>query len=1241
MIPKILHYCWFGETPLPKEYEDFVNRWIELHPGWQIIKWDENNSPLAEYPYLKNALANECWANMSNFLRLYGLFQWGGIYLDTDMLLVKSLDELLSEECFFGFEEGEDGSASYWVNNAICGSQKEHRFIGECIKYILEKFDGTEQANLSAPQLITDLLVRRKGLKKYGLQRIDGITLYPKEYFYPIHYTEIFKLSNINEYIYPETISVHTWGRTWLGKEILLTINDDLHKKISGLVNQVVHSEKGSECYGENAISINYPAELFYKDSVFRSITDYHVTELKRLRTTIKEKDETLQKLQESLHEQSIAYNSVNEELELARIQKSTINEELNFYKQQVQRQFESLNTGLGKMAEQIAVLYKENKRLLQEKQDFSNAVSEQALKLAENNHELNELKLSLKSKDSELLQLNSTLSERVVKANNDLKFIEDRKKEILELKKSIAWYQATFEKRRLAGIIKDRCLRYLKLRPTLPDLRSIFPRRDSKDVIQPYDTANFVYNLPRNNNYKEKILCVIGNHNNNENAKKLKSSFSKHFKTIAIDSGSKVKEPDFVNLPNVFYSGLYNHAYNFAREGKFEYLLFVCSDVVVPDAEIDKMANNLAELNIEQVGVYSPASEGRSHYQCKKSASKGLRVVEFVEGFIFLASMKVLNEFSPLDTNQNLYGWGIDVAKGFYSRKLNLLCVVDDEVSVYHPEETGYSSEAAEQQMSRWFLTLPQGPLLNQFHWDRVDLVRSDKRDNMKISVIIPCYNQGRYLLETIYSVFNQTYSNFEIIIVNDGSTDNTEEIANSLVNRFNQIKYVKQENRGLSAARNTGLDLASGNFIQFLDADDLLSMNKFSKTIKAFVGHTEPDIVYSSYICFEDGNKNNTWTYSRVELKEDALLDFITEWEKDLSIPIHCFLYRKEIIGNARFNTSLPNHEDWAFHLDIASRKPVYLYTPEEISYYRIKENAMSQDKKLMRRGKNLCIAKAINTMNINFNYAKRLSERFDFSLVIGIVTCKKNTDKIEHLRKTWISELKKMGIQYYFIIGDPTAATTYVDGDYLYVNCPDNYESLPKKLILFYEYIVSHTSFDYVFKVDDDCYVNVENLYSTSFWEYDYFGRIVATSQDDLIRTWHYGKCQNKELNETPYPGEYIGSWCGGGFGYFLSRKSLEALQLSKDAVMNELYEDKAIGDALRKRGILPEENPNYRTLNIHQFNINHHDELEFTDLADHLRGGVKEYEIIAELQKGFQFLTIHEKKKQLNTIFANNY
>jgi len=114
-------------------------------------------------------------------------------------------------------------------------------------------------------------------------------------------------------------------------------------------------------------------------------------------------------------------------------------------------------------------------------------------------------------------------------------------------------------------------------------------------------------------------------------------------------------------------------------------------------------------------------------------------------------------------------------------------------------------------------------------------------------VSVIIPAYNSEKYISDTIDSVLNQTYKNLEIIVVDDGSTDNTEKVVKEKLSNFSNFKFLKQCNLGSAEARNLGIRNSNGNYIAFLDADDLWLPQKIEKQIKFFLNNPDYGLVFT----------------------------------------------------------------------------------------------------------------------------------------------------------------------------------------------------------------------------------------------------------------------------------------------------------------------------------------------------------------------------------------------------------
>jgi mannosyltransferase OCH1-like enzyme len=208
-IPPVLHYVWVGDRPLPARYQDNIASWRETNPGFRIRAWT-NETVRPDHPYLERSLADGNWANASNYLRLAVVLAHGGIYLDTDVMLIGSLRPMLRRSCFFGFQT--EAQEKDWVNNAVFGAVPGHGFVRACLDRLTAEFDGTEAANHSAPRLLTRLLVER-GLRRYRKRGVlvEDVFVYPRPVFYPYRWDEAFSLDAVTR----STRAVHFWDKTW------------------------------------------------------------------------------------------------------------------------------------------------------------------------------------------------------------------------------------------------------------------------------------------------------------------------------------------------------------------------------------------------------------------------------------------------------------------------------------------------------------------------------------------------------------------------------------------------------------------------------------------------------------------------------------------------------------------------------------------------------------------------------------------------------------------------------------------------------------------------------------------------------------------------------------------------------------------------------------------------------------------------------------------------------------------
>ena len=188
----------------------------------------------------------------------------------------------------------------------------------------------------------------------------------------------------------------------------------------------------------------------------------------------------------------------------------------------------------------------------------------------------------------------------------------------------------------------------------------------------------------------------------------------------------------------------------------------------------------------------------------------------------------------------------------------------------------------------------------------------------------------------------------------------------------------------------------------------------------------------------------------------------------------------------------------------------------------------------------------------------------------IIVGVFTCPKYRDRENAVRETWFSDIPETYTALFVVSDEGKEAR--VEKDTLFLNCPEGYEYLPIKTWQFLKYCLEHFNFNYIFKTDDDSYVNM-SAFKSFQKSGDYIGRFAGASAEHMARTWHYGKFNDRSL-EKPYSGIFIRDWAAGGDGYFLSRRA--ATKFVNDAagiVQAELleptycgWEDKMVGDVL---------------------------------------------------------------------------
>jgi mannosyltransferase OCH1-like enzyme len=207
LIPKKLHYCWFGGGPKSELMQSCMRTWQEVLPDFEIKEWNESNSPL-ESDYARRACAEGAWAFLADYVRLHALYMEGGVYLDVDVEVIHSLAPLLDNRCFLGFQLREENTD--WVGVSVIGSVSGHPFLKKWMERTLAAFGETGRFT-RAPLLVTAVL-KEMGLSRYGPQSVEDVTLYPIESFYPYSWFEPFR----PEVVTPDTYCVHRWAGSWL-----------------------------------------------------------------------------------------------------------------------------------------------------------------------------------------------------------------------------------------------------------------------------------------------------------------------------------------------------------------------------------------------------------------------------------------------------------------------------------------------------------------------------------------------------------------------------------------------------------------------------------------------------------------------------------------------------------------------------------------------------------------------------------------------------------------------------------------------------------------------------------------------------------------------------------------------------------------------------------------------------------------------------------------------------------------
>lgn len=216
MIPKIIHYCWFGRNPLPEDAAEYINSWKKYCSDYEIKEWNEDNFDLNACDYVKEAYAAKKWAFVTDYVRLYAMVSEGGIYMDTDVELIRPIDKFLNHKAFSGFEDETN------IPTGLMACEKGFPLFDEMLHYYDDKHfvkdDGTYDMTTNV-ETITKICGRHGFVPNGKYQEIDGFALYPHDVFCPkSHTSEKISLTE-------STVAIHHFSGSWQSKSIKTSRN--------------------------------------------------------------------------------------------------------------------------------------------------------------------------------------------------------------------------------------------------------------------------------------------------------------------------------------------------------------------------------------------------------------------------------------------------------------------------------------------------------------------------------------------------------------------------------------------------------------------------------------------------------------------------------------------------------------------------------------------------------------------------------------------------------------------------------------------------------------------------------------------------------------------------------------------------------------------------------------------------------------------------------------------------------
>lgn len=280
---KYIHYCWFGDKKLPRLAKKCIRSWKKYLPDYEVVCWNEKNVNLEECPFIKEAYEAKKWAFVADYARVKALYEYGGVYFDTDMLLKKDISFLLKKPAFVGVEDSGYVAAGVW------GAKSPKSFLaGEVLKFYKRQahFNDGDLYAITIPVIMTRILEKRGFSRNVNnVQVVEETYIYPREYFYPLSY------DYENNIFTKNTCMVHYSDGSWTSK----TEKRDIWlirrfgRKRTALILKVAHSVKALVVYYGRVVWRTITLLLFPLRFLLRKMRHKKTENLSSIASKIKE----------------------------------------------------------------------------------------------------------------------------------------------------------------------------------------------------------------------------------------------------------------------------------------------------------------------------------------------------------------------------------------------------------------------------------------------------------------------------------------------------------------------------------------------------------------------------------------------------------------------------------------------------------------------------------------------------------------------------------------------------------------------------------------------------------------------------------------------------------------------------------------------------------------------------------------------------------------------------------------